>query len=252
MNIDMPRPVYIPALRQLWQEAFGDTDDFLDGFFETADPLNHCRCVIADAQPVAALYWFDCGWQEKRLAYLYAVATKKALRGHGLCRALMEDTHAYLKRKGYHGTILVPGSEALRKMYAAMGYQSATYITQISCKASDQKTLLRTLETSEYAALRRKYLPPESVWQEGRNLGFLQTRWKLLAGEDFLLAAEVSEDTVTGELLGNTEKAPEIVKALGCQKGNFRTPGGKTAFALYRPLDGEYGEMPSYFGLAFD
>lgn len=252
MNIDMPRSAHIPALRQLWQEAFGDTDDFLDGFFANADPLNHGRCIFADGQPVAALYWFDCMWQEKKLAYLYAVATKKALRGQGLCRALMEDTHAYLKRQGYHGTILVPGSEGLRGMYAAMGYQTATSIRHVSCQPGNREAVLRKLQPAAYARLRKQLLPPGSVLQEGRNLDFLKTRCALFTEEDFLLAAEIADGVVTGELLGNTERAPEIVKALGCQKGNFRTPGEETAFAMYHPLDVENGEMPSYFGLAFD
>lgn len=252
MNIDMPRAVHIPALRQLWQEAFGDTDDFLDGFFANADPLNHSRCGFADGQPVAALYWFDCIWQEKTVAYLYAVATKKALRGQGLCRALMEDTHAYLKRQGYHGTILVPASEDLRGMYAAMGYQTATGIRRICCTPGSREAALQQLEPAAYARLRKQLLPPGSVLQQGRNLDFLKTRCGLFAGEDFLLAAEIADGTVTGELLGNTDSAPEIVKALGCQKGNFRTPGTETAFAMYRPLDEATGKMPSYFGLAFD
>ncbi len=252
MNIDVPRPGHIPALRQLWQEAFGDTDDFLDGFFAAADPLNHCRCVLADAQPAAALYWFDCVWQKKTVAYLYAVATKKALRGQGLCRALMEDTHAYLKKQGYHGTILVPGSGELRAMYAAMGYQTATSIRNVSCQPGNQETVLRKLQPEVYARLRRQLLPPGSVLQEGRNLDFLKTRCGLFTGEDFLLAAEIADGVVTGELLGNTERAPEIVKAMGCQRGSFRTPGEETAFAMYHPLDGENHDMPGYFGLAFD
>ncbi len=252
MNIDMPRPEQISALRQLWQEAFGDTDTFLDGFFATADPLRHCRCVIADAEPVAVLYWFDCMWQEKRLAYLYAVATKKDRRGQGLCRTLMEDTHAYFKQQGYHGTILVPGSENLRTMYASMGYQTATRIRSISCGPGNREIALRKIQPAEYALLRRQMLPAGGVVQEGRNLDFLQSRWELFAGEDFLLAAEISDGVVTGELLGNADRAPEIVSILRCQKGNFRTPGEETAFTMYRPLDGENGVMPGYFGLAFD
>ena len=252
MNIDMPELKQIPALRQLWQEAFGDSEKFLDGFFAAADPLNHSRCVMDGTQPVAVLYWFDCLWQEKKLAYLYAVATKKSLRGQGLCRALMENTHAYLKKQGYHGTILVPGSDALRTMYAAMGYQAATRIRNVSCQPGNRQTVLQKIQPDVYASLRRQRLPAGGVLQEGHNLDFLKTWWELFAGEDFLLAADISDGVVTGELLGNAEKAPEIVKALGCRKGNFRTPGDDTEFAMYHALNGENGAFPAYFGLAFD
>ena len=53
------------------------------------------------------------------------------------------------------------------------------------------------------------------------------------------------------ELLGNKEAAPGILKALGCMKGRFRTPGKDQPFAMYLPLT-ETAEKPAYFGLAFD
>ena len=36
MRSDHPTDNEIPGLRQLWQEAFGDADAFLDSFFQTA------------------------------------------------------------------------------------------------------------------------------------------------------------------------------------------------------------------------
>ena len=40
MKIDHPDMTRIPALRQLWQEAFGDSDAFLDRFFDATDPAH--------------------------------------------------------------------------------------------------------------------------------------------------------------------------------------------------------------------
>ena len=81
MIIDYPAENAIPQLRGLWKEAFGDEDAFLDAFFATGFSPDRCRCVTVDGQLAAALYWFDCSWEEKPLAYLYAVATGKAYRG---------------------------------------------------------------------------------------------------------------------------------------------------------------------------
>ena len=100
MKIDAPSATHIPHLRSLWKEAFGDTDAFLDAFFGAAFSPDRCRCIIADDRPIAALYWFDCTWQGKKVAYIYAVATDLQCRGQGLCRALMENTHPYLKFQG--------------------------------------------------------------------------------------------------------------------------------------------------------
>ena len=103
MIINQPQSSHIPALRQLWKQAFGDPDAFLDGFFETGFSPDRCRCIMLDQQILAALYWFDCTWNGKKIAYLYAVATDLQYRGNGLCRALMENTHLHLKFLGqYH------------------------------------------------------------------------------------------------------------------------------------------------------
>jgi predicted acetyltransferase len=108
MRIDAPTTAQIPALRALWKEAFADEDVFLDIFFSASFSPERCRCLTVQDQLAAALYWMDCSAGEAKLAYIYAVATAKAYRGRGLCRALLEDTHAVLKRMGYAGAILVP------------------------------------------------------------------------------------------------------------------------------------------------
>ena len=80
MIIKSPEQKDIPQLRQLWRQAFGDTDAFLDIFFSTAFSPERCRCVLADGA-VAALYWFSCQSDGQPLAYLYAVATSQKFRG---------------------------------------------------------------------------------------------------------------------------------------------------------------------------
>ena len=116
MNTAAATEAQIPQLRELWQRAFGDTDDFLDDFFSTAFAPHRSRCITVDGDLAAVLYWFDCTLEQKKLAYLYAVATDPAHRGKGLCRALMADTAETLKATGYAGMVLVPQKPSLIAM----------------------------------------------------------------------------------------------------------------------------------------
>ena len=247
MVIDFPKQAQIPGLRQLWKLAFGDTDAFLDTFFDTAYAARRCRCIPEGDTVAAALYWFDCECEGRKLAYLYAVATHPDHRGRGLCRRLMQDTHSHLARQGYDGALLVPQDGALRKMYAAMGYRDATGISEFSCAAAAPVPLL-PVDAGTYGKLRRQYLPKGGVVQEGENLAFLARSAELYAGEDLLLAVSGGEVL---ELLGNAEKAPGILGALGLPEGKFRTPGDDLPFAMFLPLK-EDAPAPAYFGLAFD
>lgn len=251
MNIDYPAEGQIPALRKLWQEAFGDDDAFLENFYNVAFAPDRCRCVSIDGEPVAALYWFDCQLAGQPIAYLYAVATKVAHRGKGLCRALMENAHNHLSYLGYAGTVLVPGENALFRMYESLGYFTCSTVSEFLCAAAEEPAALRTIDAEEFCVLRRQYLPDGSVIQEGANLDFLQTLAEFYAGDDFLLTVSRDDSAFfAAELLGNVHAAPSVLTAFGRKEGVFRTPGGDKPFAMYHPLGAL--EPPEYFGFAFD
>ena len=249
MIIDRPLPQQIPQLRSLWKEAFGDTDAFLDIFFHRAFSHDRSRCITCDGSVIAALYWFDCDWQGKRLAYIYAVATAKDRQGQGLCRRLMDDTHRQLRQDGYDGAILCPANAGLFTMYEKFGYRTCSYIREFSCVAGGEPIDLKEATPAEYAAARRRLLPENSVLQEGVTLEFFSTYARLYTGQNIALAAYPDEDELVAcELLGSPENAPGILTALGFSQGSFRTPGNRAPFAMHLSLT-EDSAMPAYFGL---
>lgn len=252
MKIDAPTPSLIPQLRQLWKDAFGDSDAFLDTFFATAFSPDRCRCITVDCKLAAALYWFDISCRDQKMAYIYAVATAPAFREQGLCRALMGNTHNHLTALGYRAALLVPDGEALTRMYAGLGYRPCSGIREFVCAMGSAPVPLRRIDTVEYARLRRQLLPQGGVIQEGANLTFLETYAEFYAGLDFLLAAHREEDRLVGlELLGNADAAPGLLSALGLPQGEFRTPGVLQPFAMFLALK-PGTEAPTHFGLAFD
>ena len=250
MRFDHPTPAQTKGLRQLWQEAFGDTDAFLDGFFQTA--FSPERCLYAgDGGVKAALYWFDCDLEDEKIAYLYAVATAKEARGQGLCRALTEKTLEILRSRGYRGAILCPAEAGLFAMYEKMGFREKVFIREFPALAGTSPTESQSVGPEEFARLRLEYLPRGGVVQERENLAFLSQFAQFYKGEDFLLAASREGNHLFGmEFFGNEARIPGILTALGAETGSFRTPGSEKPFALYASLDGK--PAPQYFGLAFD
>ncbi|MBE6946153.1 MAG: GNAT family N-acetyltransferase [Ruminococcaceae bacterium] len=247
----------VPALRELWKEAFGDSDAFLDQFFGTAFSTRRCH-VMAEGEDIqSVVYLLDCSCGGQQMAYVYAVATKAACRGQGLCNTLMDRVHRELEAQGFAATILVPGTRELVRFYAKMGYVPCAPRGKIRATASGPATILKAVSPRRYGELRRDLLPPGAVLQEGVSLDFLATQARLYAGKDLLLAATVLPD---GTLLGQEllcrdpiAMAPKILKALRVQEGIFRIPwpNGRP-FALFRPLEKWEGEKPGYLGFAFD
>lgn len=250
MITDVRKPE-LSQLKQLWSEAFGDPDSFIQLFLDTAYSPTRCRFRMVDDSLAAVLYWLDCTLDGKKLAYIYAVATAKEFQGRGLCRQLMEQTHHDLKTMGYSGAVLVPGSESLFRMYEKMGYDICSHVREFECGAGAAPAQMRRLTQEEYAALRRNLLPKGGVVQEGENLPYLAAQAQLYGNESFCAALVQDGHLVRCmELLGGEEWATGILAALGAKTGWFRVPGDDKPFAMYCPLAGE--AAPSYFGLAFD
>ncbi len=250
MNIDHPRPGQKAALQALWAEAFQDPDTYIHSFFSAAYSPRRCLCISKDKQIIAAAHWLDCSYSGGKLAYIYAVATAEAHRGQGCCRELMNGIHEALKKEGYAGAVLVPGSAALAGMYRSMGYEFFGGMEEFTCRAAPLPLPLREVSPMEYGRLRRNCLPEDGVQQAGENLRFLSQQAKLAVGEGVLLAyTQIQGELFVPELLGNVTAAPGIVRALGFEKGRFRIPG-KTPFAMFHPL--QDATAPGYFGFAFD
>ena len=238
-------------LIKLWQLAFGDGEEFIRLFFETAYDPDKCLYLTEDDQITAALYWLDCEYRGQKQAYIYAVATHPGHRGKGLCRKLMDKAHTRLTQQGYTAALLRPADEGLRRMYEKMGYRTCSTVTEFTCTASEEVPI-RALSPEEYARIRRQYLPEGGVIQEDASIRYLAAYADLYAGEDFLLAGSFYDGNFVGmELLGNRQAAPGILAALGHDSGRFRCPGEDIPFAMFLPL-AENAAQPGYLGLVFD
>ena len=249
MTVNMPEKTQIPQLRSLWKQAFGDTDAFLDGFFATGFDHRRCRCITWNDRVAAALYWFDCSWKGKKLAYIYAVATDADFQGKGFCRNLMEDTHRHLQKLGYYAAVLVPGDRGLFSLYEKLGYRGFSPKLLQEVTAGETAASLRALTPEEYAAKRRQVLPENGVIQEGAALKYLATFAGFFEAEGCLFCGGGEENFLFQEFFGPEEMLPGILAALQVTAGRVPCPGQGSCSAMFYPLTFEE-DIPDYFGLA--
>lgn len=246
MIIENPVLQDVPALRALWKQAFSDTDSFLDSFFSLAFSPERAMVARQEGKIVGALYWFDCTWDAKALAYIYAVATDISCRGQGICTALMEEVHNQMAQAG-KGTVLVPAEKELRAFYGKRGYRDFGGMDEVACFAGEDGMPAEKLTAAAYAAKRRQLLPKGSVLQEGAFLPFLADNMDFYGGEDWLLA--ISDDFAP-EFLGEKALLPKILKGLQIPVARVRY-AGNTPFAMYRGSK-EDSSSPEYFAFALD
>ena len=249
MIIDNPNPGHIPALRRLWQQAFGDSNAFLDSFYEAGFSCDRCRCIYFEGEPVAAVYFFDCFWKEKKLAYLYALAVEQTHQKQGLSRLLLADTHALLQQMGYQGAVMEPATEKLTEYYCRLGYRVFGGRQEVRCAAGDSPISCNQLGELCYEQARRELLPEGGISQEGAFTAFLHTQADFYGGDGFA-AAVLRENGKVAEYLGDDQKIPGFLKTIGVSESVGRLPGGQPNAVYLDFLGGR--ENPSYFGLPMD
>ena len=236
------------GLKQLWKTVFGDTDTFIDTFFQVAFSPDRCRYVEENGNIICALYWFDCAYDSGKLAYIYAVATHPEHRGKGLASQLLNDTHAQLKALGYAGAVLKPAN-GLFPFYARLGYVTSGHIRRFSAEEGAVPVCIKELSPKEYGLLRRQYLPENSVFQEGITLDFLHTFAKFYAADDALICV-CREEPAIFEYLGNPDSAPGILASLGIKTAEIPTPGFEIPFTMFYPLN--CTKIPGYLGITLE
>lgn len=246
---EFKNPDNIVELTALWREAFGDSDEFLNLFFSTAYSSKKARVCLIDGKLAAMLYWFECSLNGLKIAYIYAVATKKEFRNKGLASLLLKDTHEHLNALGFDAAVLVPSEDSLFNFYQKLGYETCGFLDEFSVNAKGT-TALTQIDITEYFNLRNKFLPDNSV--NLNSLEFLNTQLEFFKGDDFILAARLKPTLFGAELLGNTKKAPNIVGALGAKKGVFRTQGKNKPFLMCCSLNNISIPKSLYFAFAFD
>ena len=245
-----PRPHDREALIALWQEAFGDSREFVEAFLESGYAPERCRVAVSAGRIAGMLFWFRCTRGTDRFAYIYAVATASSARGKGVCTDLMEDTHRILESQGYAGAILCPGEPSLFRFYEKRGYFPLGTVTESLVKARGSLSA-EVADADSYGAKRASLLPEGGVVQEGENIAFLAIFSQFLIGASF--AAAVSRDgSRILEFVGDPACIPGLVALLGQKETPARYPGEGRILTMVRMFRGKALPCPFYFGLPFD
>lgn len=108
--------------RLIYRQAFNDADtEFEDLLFEYCFP--DCRVLGKDGAVASMLFALPCDIEKEgrklNSAYIYAVATREAMRGKGY----MSELIGRLKSEAYDLIFLRPASDSLKEYYKKLGFK---------------------------------------------------------------------------------------------------------------------------------
>ena len=119
------------ACKQLWVEAFGDDESFVDTFLVRYYDRRRMLTATCDGQTVAMLHLLPFRSELGRTTYIYGVATAPAYRNRGLATQLMHEAMQRIDAQGDDAAILIPSPENawLRGFYEQFGFAGAVSVS---------------------------------------------------------------------------------------------------------------------------
>ena len=162
-------PEDLPAQRELWKLAFGDSDAYIDNFYHIYYRPERVIVLEEDGALRSMTAWFDTafvlpGQGEYRSAYLYAVATHPGCRGRGLAARLLAGADDYFRSLDIPAVTTVPAEASLHRFFGSNGFKEC-FCTQ--------RGIVHRGELSQ---------PPSHILHPASPEEYGQVRERLLAG----------------------------------------------------------------------
>ena len=215
-----------PALKALWKQCFGDSEEYIDSFFGLFLQPGRCLVAEADSRPVSAMYilpdiqLFPHRKEHLTAGYAYALATLPEYRGRGIGTAVFKAVSDRILETADAACVL-PAEAGLYPFYEdAVDAKPVSFLRQARFTRDELRRFQpcggARIPTLEYAAIREQLLhgyPHASYDQEIYDL--LEAD-----GCDFLVTANglAAAETVDGvcrvtELLDPTE---DVMSSIAC------------------------------------
>lgn len=247
---------YVPAMKKLWQQVFGDSDAYLAAFFQQQYEDRNTLVYVADNKPVAALYMIP---YKMRIAsevvdvvYLYALATAPSFRGQGIMSSLIERSFEIAYERGYVLSILIPAEKSLFDYYRRFGYETCFDKSTVTL---DTAMLTKIVQTSEPMPLEKA--DAEQVWQIYEKSYLLADKCVLLSQRQNAFNIHQLEAENGGALVFDMKDeakgyalvsfSDEKIHVHQCLIGRAYVPSFVAALARKAPQRQMVFTQPSYF-----
>ncbi len=128
-------------VKALWQEVFGDTEEYVEHFF--SKQKDEVILVLEEEnsiQSMLILFWFPVAFPDGTTAmtgYVYALATSPLARGKGYGRTILAYADQYLKEKGFDGVTTVPAEPSLHNFFGSTGFRPCFSTSKLEISSSD-------------------------------------------------------------------------------------------------------------------
>lgn len=207
--------------RRLWQLSFGDTDEFLDRYFDLVYREEDVLLAEEGSKAIGHLQFpqliLSLGEETLPAGYVVAVCTHPDHRGKGIMRPLLHEALRREKARGDEVSVLLPAEEWLYRYYSSTG----GYAPVVNrARSNRQEDALGEEDPAVTASSLVDYLLKVEASQQEPSLLHSRAFWEVIT-EDFEREEDLSlqihrteSDLIDGALFLVKGEAELLVQAL--------------------------------------
>ena len=231
----------LPRLKALWMQCFGDSEEYIDSFYDNFLRAGACLVAETDSRPVSAMYilgnmeMFPYRQNHLSTGYAYALATLPEYRDRGIGTAVFKATFDRILDTCDAACVL-PAEKSLYPFYeAAAGAKPVSFLREARFTREELKSHTSCggarIPTPQYAAIREQLLhglPHASYEQELYDL-MEESGCEFFVTEKGIAAAETADGICrVTELIDPTDDCMSSLACVArwCPAGEYivRTP----------------------------
>ncbi len=130
MRVGNPSEKDRERVKYLWKYCFGDSDQFIEYFFENYYQKENTLAIFEDGKIISYLMIFpndlSVGGKTIKSAYIAGVCTDPLYRGKGCINTLMRALDERLTNEGYKAAYLIPFNFAFYRKY---GFECISFLS---------------------------------------------------------------------------------------------------------------------------
>lgn len=214
IEVKYPEEHNVYAMKRIWKICFGDTDEYINFFFEKVYKKENALVAFYDLKPVGMLFMLPCKLKindrEYKGNYLYAVCTKPDYRNKGIMRQLELGAQFVAKALKLDFLCLVPATPSLFKMYEKLDYKSTFYLghkkAMVFPSSHVEGIEISNCSKDEFISIRNTFLNQKACYLDFneslidfRYENFIHLEWQLLHikanGNSHYIAGYLQDDT---------------------------------------------------------
>ncbi len=258
----------------LWQECFGDSEEYIRFFLDTAYRPQDLLAAREEDGLAAMLFLLPCRLAGQPGRYVFAVATRAKSRRQGFSTLLLEQAKRLGRERGERFLCLVPAGQELFDFYARRGFFTAFDtvegpVEELSAEGEDV-----SLAPAQLLGLRDGFFARcgyylrwgerEFFWhlRETRFTGGRVIALRLAGDTGYALAVPAGEGWFLKEVVYPGEMSRFLAAVHGRLPGRLTArlwpgagqQGNRRGFGMLCPLGELYpaGEAENYIGLVLD